>query len=101
MTTLRFKPLLLAVALALIGSAGIANAGGDTSHRYCPPGASMYWGIFGYWCEDGTYAGVQPFECKSGAGQATRTWNDDSRTPDQLCAQQSSIEPKPVYVPFQ
>ena len=101
MTTMRFRPLLLVAALALLGSSGIARAGDDGSHRYCPRGASLYFGIFGYWCEDGTYAGVQPFACKSGPGQATGAWNNDSQTPDQLCAQQTSTEPKPVYVPFQ
>ncbi len=91
MTTMRFRPLLLVAALSLLGSTGIARAGGDdTSHRYCPRGASLYWGIFGYWCEDGTYAGVHPLDCKSGPGQATGTWNNDSQTPDQLCMQQSS-----------
>jgi hypothetical protein len=97
MTTLRFKPLLLALALALLGSAGIARAGDeDTSHKYCPRGASMYWGIFGYWCEDGTYAGVHPFACKSGPGQVTGTWNNGSLTPDQLCMQQSSMVGQPT-----
>ena len=89
--------LLLAVALTLLGSLGIARAGDseDTSHRYCPRGATMYWGIFGYWCEDSTLSGVHPIECKSGPGQAVGTWNNDSQTPDQLCMQQSSTVAQP------
>jgi hypothetical protein len=97
MTTMRFRPLLFVAALALLGSSGIARAGGDdTSHKYCPRGASMYWWIFGYWCEDGTYAGVHPLECKSGPGQAPGTWNNSALTPDQLCMQQSSAATQPV-----
>ena len=96
MTTLRFKPLLLALAIALLAGTGVASAGPYDNHRYCPRGASLYWGIFGYWCEDGTLSGVQPFNCKSGPGQATGTWNNSSLTPDQLCMQQSSTEPEPV-----
>jgi peptidoglycan-associated lipoprotein len=96
MTTLHFKPLLLAVALALLGSAPIAKADDNTSHKYCPPGASMYWGIFGYWCEDSTYAGVHPLDCKSGPGQAIGTWNNGSLTPDQLCMQQNGATTQPI-----
>ena len=96
MTTLRFKPLFVAVALALLGSVGIAEAGDDSSHGYCPRGASMYRGLFGYWCEDGTFSGVHPFACKSGPGQATGTWNNGSLTPDQLCMQQSSAAAQPT-----
>jgi hypothetical protein len=94
MTTLRFKPLLAAFALALLCGAGAAQADGSgdniSSHMYCPRGASMYWGIFGYWCEDQTYSGVQPIDCKSGPGQAVGTWNNAGLTPDQLCMQKSS-----------
>ena len=93
MRTLRFKTLLLAVAVALLAGTGIARAGDDTSHRYCSRGASMYWGIFGYWCEDGTYAGVQPFECKSGPGRATGAWNNSGRLPTSFACSKAAMRP--------
>jgi hypothetical protein len=68
----------------------------DQSHVYCPRGASLYWGILGYWCEDSALAGVQPFDCKSGPGQSVGTWNNGSQTPDQLCRQQSSMPSQPT-----
>ena len=65
-------------------------AGGHQTHVYCPRGASLYWGIFGYWCEDGVYAGVHPMDCKSGPGQAVGSWNDSSLSADQICTKQST-----------
>jgi hypothetical protein len=99
MTTLRFKPLFLAAALALLCSAGIASADGEhTSHSYCPRGAGMYQSvILGYfWCNDSTFYGVHPIDCKAGPGQPADTWNNGSLTPDQLCQAQNSLPSQPT-----
>ncbi len=102
MPTLRFKLLLLAFSLVLLGGAGMARAGGqgtsqpDTSHKYCPHGSMMYQGIFGYWCEDSTINGAHPMDCKSGPGQLEGTWNNSSLTPDQLCMAQGSMAVQPT-----
>ena len=94
MTTLRFKPALLALVLALLASTGIASAEGagseSTSHLYCPRGAKLYSFLFGYWCEDGTISGVQPIDCKSGPGQLPESWNNSSLPPDQVCSGKST-----------
>ena len=79
MTRLRLTSLLPAAMLVLLAGTGIASAGTYTSHWYCPRGASIYWGVFGYWCEDGTLSGVQPYRCTSGGpGQARGSWNDSA-----------------------
>ena len=99
MTTLRFKPLLLAAALGLLASAGIASADGEnTSHTYCPRGSMMVHSeILGYfWCRDTMLIGIQPVDCKSGPGQAAGTWNNGTQTPDQLCQQTSSSPTEPA-----
>ena len=85
MTRLRLKSLLPAVMLAVLAGMGIASADTYTSHWYCPRGASIYWGLFGYWCEDGTLSGVQPYRCTSGG-------------PGQLCLQPTSTGPQPISV---
>jgi hypothetical protein len=89
----------LALVLTLIGAVPMASAGtlfnySDQSHAYCPLGGRMYWGIFGYWCEDSLLAGVRPIDCKDGPGQPVGTWNNGSMTPEQLCTQPGS---KAVY----
>ena len=92
----RFKLLALVAAAVLVGSTGIGNAGSNTAsgdtlpHRYCPPGSSLYWGIFGYWCEDSAYDGVHPIECKSGPGQVVSTWNNAPVTEEAICTHQGT-----------
>ena len=99
MTRLRLKSLLPAVMLAFLAGTGIASADTYTSHWYCPRGASIYWGLFGYWCEDGTLSGVQPYRCTSGGpGQARGSWNDSALGPGQLCLQPTSTGPQPISV---
>jgi hypothetical protein len=57
----------------------------------CAPGGRMYWGLFGYWCEDSTLSGTRPIDCTSGSGQPVGTWNNGSMTPEQLCTQPGSV----------
>ena len=63
----------------------------DQSRAYCAPGGRMYWGLFGYWCEDSTLSGTRPIACASGPGQPVGTWNNGSMTPEQLCTQPGSV----------
>jgi hypothetical protein len=101
MKTRKFTVLIWALGLAIFGGISSAGAGqpfnySDQSHMYCPPGATMYFGLFGYWCEDSTMFGVEPTDCKSGSGQLKGTWNNGARTPDQLCTANGGMSEKPA-----
>ncbi len=87
---LQLKRIILAVSILVFSGVGYAAADDNGSHKYCPRGASLYFFVFAYWCEDGVYAGVQPFDCKSGPGQAVGSWNNSSVSAEQICTQQSN-----------
>jgi hypothetical protein len=91
----------LCLTLALFASLSPASAddlfsSNEPSHVYCPRGATLYWGLLGYWCEDSTFSGVHPIKCKAGPGMTTGSWNNGSATPDQLCGAQSSVPSVPT-----